>query len=41
MKDVLAYGYHHQGFEDIHDFIREDHVTLVFCKKEPENHYCD
>ena len=30
---VLEYGYHHRGNTDIHDYIRDDHVTLVFRKK--------
>ena len=33
IQQVLAYGYRHQGLKDIHDFIKYDHVTLVFCRK--------
>ena len=37
VKSVLEFGYHHQSIgPDIHDKIWDDHVTLVFCKKEPE-----
>ena len=32
IQNILRFGYHHQGFEDIHDKIRDHHVTLVFQK---------
>lgn len=33
IKDILRFGYRHQGKRDIHDQIIDDHVTLVFQKK--------
>lgn len=32
IESILSFGYHHQGLKDIHDYIRHNHVTLVFCK---------
>ncbi len=41
VKNVLFFGYHHQGSTemDIHDFIKDDHVTLVFRKKRQYNRH--
>ena len=33
VENILDFGYHHQGRKDIHDMIKEYHVTLVFRKK--------
>lgn len=30
---TLTFGYHHEGIKEIHEDIRNDHVTLVFRKK--------
>ncbi len=30
INKLLYYGYKHQGYKDIHDYIKNDHVTLVF-----------
>ena len=32
IQSILSFGYHHQGLKDIHNYIRHNHVTLVFCK---------
>ena len=39
VKSILYFGYHHQGSTntDIHDLIKDDHVTLVFRKKRQSN----
>ncbi len=36
IKEIISYGYRHQGLRDIHDDIFDHHVTLVFKKKQPE-----
>lgn len=33
IKEILSFGYCHQGRNDIHKRIIEDHVTLIFQKK--------
>lgn len=36
VEKVLSFGYRHQGKRDIHEYIRKDHVTLVFERKRHE-----
>lgn len=33
IQSILTFGYHHQGLGDIHDFIKDYHITLIFRKK--------
>ena len=33
IEEILKYGYHHEGYRDIHDYILTCHITLVFRRK--------
>ena len=33
IRELLQYGYHHQGCQDIHNKLLKFHITLLFCRK--------
>ena len=35
IKSILDFGYRHEGHRDIHYYIRDYHVTLIFQRKKP------